>query len=314
MTGPSTQCPTLPARFGIVTPVMHPGQWPIDAGTVEALVAGQFPLWSGLGVTAVRSAGTVNALFRIGSGLVARFPLQGEDPATVEAGLRGEAAAAAELAGRLPWPTPEPVALGSPGPGFPLPWAVQTWLSGEVIWGRRISDDLAVELARLVAALRSIEVGERRFGGAGRGGDLAAHDEWVQDCLARSTGLFDVGRVQALWARLRGLPRSAADVMSHCDLTPGNLLVDAEGRLAGVLDVGSAGPADPALDLMVAWTMLDAGPRERFRRELAADELDWERSRGWALEQAVGLVWYYRHSNRTMREFGVSIIERLLAS
>jgi len=37
--------------------------------------------------------------------------------------------------------------------------------------------------------------------------------------------------------------------------------------------------------------MLDAGPRERFRRELTAGELDWERSRAWALEQAVGLVW-----------------------
>ena len=175
-----------------------------------------------------------------------------------------------KLTGRLPWPTPEPVALGSPGAGYPLPWAVQAWLPGEVIWGRRLSDDFAVELARLVAALRSIEVGERRFGGEGRGGDPAAHDEWVQACLERSTGLFDVGRVRALWARVRDLPRTAADVMSHGDLTPGNLLVDVEGRLAGVLDVGSAGPADPALDLMVAWTMLDAGPRERFRRELTA--------------------------------------------
>jgi aminoglycoside phosphotransferase (APT) family kinase protein len=38
--------------------------------------------------------------------------------------------AARELAGRTRFLTPEPVALGEPGAGYPLPWSVQTWLPG----------------------------------------------------------------------------------------------------------------------------------------------------------------------------------------
>lgn len=293
---------------------MHHDQLPIDESVVRALVAEQFPRWRGLPVRPVPSAGTVNALFRMGDDLVARFPLRPDDPDALGAALQREAEAAAELAGRLPVPTPEPVALGRPGRGYPLPWAVQTWLAGEPAWDRPLSAGHAAELAGLVRALRAIEVGGRRFAGPGRGGDLAAHDDWVAHCLDRSAGLFDVAAVGTLWARLRRLPRRSPDVMAHTDLTPGNVLLDPAGRLAGLLDVGGFGPADPALDLMVAWTMLDAGPRERFRSELGADDLDWERSRGWALEQAVGLVWYYRGTNPVMHRLGVRTLGRLLES
>ena len=40
----------------------------------------------------------------------------------------------------------------------------------------------------------------------------------------------------------------------HGDLHPGNLLVR-NGTLAGVLDFGSLGVGDPAVDLMAAWTV-----------------------------------------------------------
>lgn len=291
---------------------MHDDQLPVDADVVAALVADQFPGWRGLRVTAVPSTGTVNALFRIGGSLVARLPLRPDDPEVVAAALRREASAAAELAGRVPFRTPEPVALGRPGRGYPLPWAVQTWLPGEPAWDRPLSEECAADLARLIRALRTIEVGRRRFRGPGRGGELTAHDAWVAYCLGRSEGLFDVPSVRALWARLRRLPRHAPDAMAHTDLTPGNVLLDPSGRLTGVLDVGGFGPADPALDLMVAWTMLDARPRQRFRADLDADELDWQRSRAWALEQAVGLVWYYRETNPAMHRLGLRTLDRLL--
>ena len=48
-------------------------------------------------------------------------------------------------------------------------------------------------------------------------------------------------------------------MMSHGDLIPGNVLVSG-GRLAGVLDVGGVGPADPALDLVAAWHLLEDWP------------------------------------------------------
>src|SRR6516162_2406776 len=109
---------------------MHAGQLEVSAETVRKLVDEQFPRWRDLGIRAVDSAGTVNAIFRIGRQLAARFPLQPSDVESVRRQLDSEARAARELAGRTRFATPEPVAVGEPGAGYPLPWAVQTWLPG----------------------------------------------------------------------------------------------------------------------------------------------------------------------------------------
>jgi aminoglycoside phosphotransferase (APT) family kinase protein len=99
--------------------------------------------------------------------------------------------------------------------------------------------------------------------------------------------------------------------MTHGDLTPGNVLVSA-GRLVGVLDVGGLGPADPALDLVGGWHLLEAGPRRVFREELECGDLEWERGKAWALEQATGAVWYYATTNLAMFKMGLRTIDRIL--
>ena len=99
--------------------------------------------------------------------------------------------------------------------------------------------------------------------------------------------------------------------MCHGDLTPGNVLV-AGDRLTGVLDVGGLGAADPALDLVGAWHLLEAGARRDFRAVLGCDDLQWARGQAWALEQALGLAWYYRDSNPAMHLMGVTTIQRIL--
>jgi aminoglycoside phosphotransferase (APT) family kinase protein len=109
---------------------MHSGGLAVPDGVVRALVDAQFPQWRELPVRRLAAAGTVNAIFRIGDGLAARLPLRDGDPAEVAAGLRQEAAAAAALAEHSPFPVPRPAAIGAPGPGYPLPWSVQTWLPG----------------------------------------------------------------------------------------------------------------------------------------------------------------------------------------
>lgn len=101
--------------------------------------------------------------------------------------------------------------------------------------------------------------------------------------------LVDVPKLRRLWQEMRELPRAAADAMTHGDLIPGNVLVQ-EGRLTGVIDVGGLRPADPALDLVAAWHLLEAHPRHAFRDQLAASDLEWDRGRAWAFEQAMGLV------------------------
>ena len=241
---------------------MHAGELPVSAELVRDLIAGQFPRWRGLPVSRLASPGTVNAVFRIGDGLAARLPLRGTDPDAARRSLESEAAAARELAAATRFPVPEPAAIGEPGGGYPLPWSVQTWLPG--VSGDRDdparSEPFAADLAEFIAGVRAIGPRGRTFSGHGRGGDLRDHDEWMGTCLSKSAGLLDVAPLARLWASLRDLPREAPDVMSHGDLTPGNVLV-AGGRLAGVLDLGSFGAADPALDL----TSGSTGTRERRR-------------------------------------------------
>jgi len=101
--------------------------------------------------------------------------------------------------------------------------------------------------------------------------------------------------------------------MSHGDLTPSNVLLT-EGRLTGVLDCGGFGPADPAVDLIAGWHLLEDGPRAVFREELARDDLEWERSKAWAFEQSMGAIWYYTESNVTMSKMGQRTLSRILAN
>lgn len=100
--------------------------------------------------------------------------------------------------------------------------------------------------------------------------------------------------------------------MSHTDLIPANLLVE-DGRLTGVLDTGGLAAADPALDLVVAWHLLDAGPREALRRATVDSDLRWARGAAWAFAQAICLVWYYERSHPAMADLGRSTLSRLLA-
>lgn len=292
---------------------MHEDQLDVTVAVARRLIAEQFPLWADSHVAPVLSEGTVNAIFRVGDTLAARFPLQPREAEEVRRWLLGEAEAARRLFDATSFPTPEPVAIGEPGTGFPLPWSIQTWLTGRTATeedpGRSVR--FAEDLARFIHEVRAIDTDGQAFSSNGRGGDLRFNEEWMTKSFERSEGLVDVARLRPMWARLRDLPRQSPDVMTHGDLTPGNVLVD-NGRLVGILDVGGLGPADPALDLVGGWHLLDEVPRRILRGELGCNDLEWERGKAWALQQALGAVWYYRDSNLGMHAMGVRTIERIL--
>jgi aminoglycoside phosphotransferase (APT) family kinase protein len=69
-----------------------------------------------------------------------------------------------------------------------------------------------------------------------------------------------------------------------------------------VIDFGSAGLGDPAVDLMPAWNLLAGPAREAYRRALEVDEATWERGRGWAIDQAILALPYYVRTNPVMAE------------
>ncbi|MGW3097351.1 aminoglycoside phosphotransferase family protein [Streptomyces sp. NPDC001102] len=295
---------------------MHDDQVDVTTDMVAMLIQEQFPEWGGREIRRLASStGTVNAIFRIGKDLSARFPLRPADADEALAILEAEARASAELAQVSRFPVPRPVALGKPGAGYPMPWSVQTWLPGTIAFDADPSgsDAFAEDMAAFIAALRDAGTRGRRFNGDNRGGVIAHHDAWMAECFEESEGLLDVPRLRRMWNHFRELPREDADVMSHGDLIPGNVLVTGD-RLGGVLDTGGFGPADPALDLVSAWHLLEPGPREVLRRALGCGDLEWERGKAWAFEQAMGLVWYYARSNPTMSAMGRRTLDRILQS
>lgn len=300
----------LPAVIG---GVVHDDEVAIAATTVRALVDEQFPRLAGLPLRRSPDTGTVHVIFRIGEHHAARFPRLSDDPKTTPEGMQ---AAHGRVAAFAAWSTvasPEPVAVGRPGHGHPYAWSMQTWVPGRVATPTSDagSSELAEDLAALVASLRRAPTRGATHTGGARGGWLRDHDGWVETCLSRSEGLVDVEHARDLWNRLRTSRRGGDDVMSHTDLMAGNLLVE-RGRLVGVLDTDGFGPADPALDVIAGWHVLDDGPRQVFRDTLGVDDDEWDRARAWAHVQALGAVWYYRETNATMHAMGTTTIQRLL--
>jgi aminoglycoside phosphotransferase (APT) family kinase protein len=294
---------------------VHDDQISVTATQVAGLVADELSALAGLEVVPVEGAGTVHAIFRVGDEVGTRFPLRYDDPDRVQVRLRSEMVASAEFVLACPVPAPKPLHVGRPGHGYPLPWTAQSWLPGLTATPTSCesSADLAHALSEVLRHLRGWPVRGRRFGGSGRGGAFSDHDAWVAECIGRSEGLIDTDSARALWARLRRLPREEPDLMCHGDLIPSNVLI-ANGCLAGLLDTGGFRAADPALDLVVAWHLFEAGPREQLRRSLGCSDLQWERGMAWAFEQAIGAYWYYRHSNQTMADMGRTTLERLLSA
>ncbi|GAA3954350.1 aminoglycoside phosphotransferase family protein [Actinoplanes auranticolor] len=280
---------------------MHADQVDVGPADVAGLIAAQFPQWRDRPVRPVTSHGTVNALFRLGDDLVARFPLRPGAASDRRDELAHEQGQARWLAAHLPLAVPEPLALGAPGAGYDGWWAVYRWIPGETASQHTVGDPgaFARELAGFVTALHAVDTGGRTWNGVTRGGPLAAQDDDVQRALAQSTHLLDTVRLAGIWAQCRDADPAPADVWIHADLMPGNLLVR-DGRLVAVIDLETVCVGDPAFDLMPAWNLLPAAARDVYRQALGVDDAAWARGIGSAIVQAIVALPYYVDTNPVM--------------
>ena len=290
---------------------MHADEIDIDGPLVERLVAAQFPQWAHLPVTAVRSAGTDHAMFRLGDDMTVRLP---RIPGAARQ-VGKEQRWLPYLAPHLTLPVPAPLGSGVPGHGYGLPWSVYRWLDGENLFDEPLPDlrDAAVELGRFVAELRRIDA----TGGpvSSRGGPVRTRDAEVRAAIRDlgADGTVDAGAATAAWEEVLRLPQwEGAPVWTHGDLLPGNLLAR-NGRLSAVIDFGVLGTGDPACDMMAAWTVLSGGARELFREAAGADDATWARGRGWALCFGLTADHYYRVRNPVLAAVGRRAASEALA-
>ncbi|GAB7029309.1 aminoglycoside phosphotransferase family protein [Streptomyces sp. NPDC021749] len=289
-----------------------PGRYPLDDDLVGRLIAGQFPHWAGLALERFPSGGTVNAMYRLGDDMVVRLPLvQGGAP-----DVSTEQEWLPRLAPLLPTVIPEVLAAGQPAEGYPWPWSVYRWLTGENPEAGALSEPvpLARDLAGFVAAMRSLTF--RGAPAAYRGGPLASLDTQTRSAIEALRGIpeeaVDCDAVAAVWEDALRTPHwDGPPVWLHADLMPGNLLVTG-GRLTSVIDFGCMGVGDPACDLFPAWNLLPADARKVFREALDVDEATWIRGRARTLSQALIALPYYRRTNPTMARNARHVIRAVL--
>ena len=97
--------------------MMHDDQIEISGKVAIELIRSQFAEWSDQPIGRIESGSTVNAIFRIGGDLAARFPLRPADPGTTHQLLVDEARASAAFARHATVASPIPVVIGRPGLG-----------------------------------------------------------------------------------------------------------------------------------------------------------------------------------------------------
>lgn len=299
----------------MTTGQMHPDMHPVDDDLVRRLIAAQFPRWAGLTVARWPSGGTVNAMFRLGADLVVRLPLVRSGASDVST----EQEWLPRLAPHLPVPIPEVVAAGKPGEGYPWPWSVYRWLPGRPAEAGALTHPvgLAEDLAAFVTAMRSITLPTAPP--AYRGGPLTALDAATRAAIDQLRALpaedVDCDAATAVWEQaLRASASQEPPVWLHADLMPGNILLDADGRLAAVIDFGCTGTGDPACDLFPAWNLLPPPARKVFRETLPVDDPTWTRAQGRTLSQALIALPYYRTTNPSMAHNARHVITAVLTA
>jgi aminoglycoside phosphotransferase (APT) family kinase protein len=288
---------------------MHADEVAIDVALAARLVTAQFPELAVLPISAVRSTGTVNAIFRLGDRLCVRMPRV----ARWARDLETECMWLPKLAPHLSLRIPEPVGRGVPTSDYPFAWAIYDWIEGEPYADDLVDDErqAALDLARFVGELRRVEPTEDAPAGGRE--PLGELDADTRDAIAASAGEIDVTAAMDAWeASLEAPTWGGTPTWVHADLLRPNLLVDG-GRLRAVIDFGGAGVGDPAIDVIPAWSVFGSFGRRTFRDALEVDDGTYLRARGFALHQAAMIIPYYRETNPGFVELAARTVGEVLA-
>lgn len=291
---------------------MHEHETVISDEAVRRLVDDQFPRWACAPLRRLPPSGTDNQLFRLGADLLVRMP---RIEWAADSAQR-EYQWVPRLAPYLTTPIPVPVALGRPGDGFPWHWTVVPWFEGQTPTLDNFEPELwAVSLGAFARELRAVPGMDAPTKTEGRGGPLASLDEWVRTWTARADrDEVDPQAVLAVWRDALDAPAwDGEPSWFHGDLHDGNVLVR-DGRLAAVIDWGTTGRGDPAVELNAMWGYLPASVGELYRAAVGLDEAAYRRGRGFALAPAISGWTYYRDTAPRLAANNLATVKALIAS
>ena len=292
---------------------MHTDEVDTSQSLVRQLLTRQFPQWANLPLKAVLSAGTDNAIYRLGDDMSVRLPRINWAITQIDK----ENSWLPRLAPHLPLAIPELLAKGKPDEGYPYDWAIYRWIEGENKTIDQVSDprQAAVDIAHFIIALQKVDpvggplAAERNL----RGVSLKPRDEATRGAIKLLEGMIDANAALAVWKDALQAPEWQGEpVWFHGDLLIGNVLFK-QDRLSAVIDFGGLGVGDPACDLMIAWSLFSGKSRDVLRNVLNVNDATWARGRGQALSQAVIFIPYYLDTNPIGVKYARRMIDEILA-
>lgn len=287
-----------------------------DPRVVTRLLRDQAPHLAAMPVRVSPESGSSNWVFRLGDALAVRLPRSdGYVP-----DLLKEVRWLPHVAPHVVSPVPELVAFGEASQVFPRPWAIVSWLPGElpVNLDEMQQARFAETLGAFLQSLHAVDTA-----GAPRGAEHWGYrcgepvtdqiDDWAEKAATALADLFDPAAVREAWRRLRRVPPPTRPVCwVHTDLSAENTLIHDDGRLAGVIDFGGLGIGDRSVDLLYAWSLLDAPARDLLRVASASDEATWSRARTWAfVGPGLLTIANYRHSMPARSERLASMVDTI---
>jgi aminoglycoside phosphotransferase (APT) family kinase protein len=271
----------------------------VSSALAQSLIAAQFPQLAPVRAEAI-GAGFDNTAFCVNSAHIFRFPRRQFAVQFLEAETR----LMPVLAPRLPLPVPRPMFVGHPTDAYPWPFAGYQMLPGRTACSAALDNDqraaMARPLARFLATLHAIPVADATRFGAGPDTiarlDLVRRVPRARDDLAGLAEHKLVEHIGPFMIILDGAPANyapAADTLVHGDLYARHLLVDVDGRLAGVIDWGDVHLGDRAVDLAIVHTFLPRAARDEFLDAYGpVDDRTWCMARLCALWHTLTVLIY----------------------
>jgi aminoglycoside phosphotransferase (APT) family kinase protein len=271
--------------------------WVVTPKLARALIE---ETWPELRPVSLNNIGTGwdNSAYLINSSYVFRFPRRTIAVPLIET----EITLLPWLAPQLPLRIPVPVYAGSPSDSYPCPFVGYRIIPGSTLTAARFpaSDrrTLARPLARFLRTLHSIPADEAKTIGAPSDTldrlDIAKRRAATRARLEAITAAgiqCDITRIEQLLNTLPVIERPAADALVHGDLHSGQVIINEQREIAGIIDWGDVHVGDPAVDLGGVQAMLPPDCHDDFLQEYGpVDDVAWGAARGRAIWHSIAVL------------------------
>jgi aminoglycoside phosphotransferase (APT) family kinase protein len=211
-------------------------------------------------------------------------------------GTEREIAVLPRLGPLLPLAVPAPLFVGTPTDDYPWPYFGSALFQGREATGLDDGSrlEVALQLAEFLRTLHALELDLELPVDVNGRADMSRRVPMTLELLdeLKRLGLWqEPPGLRAFLDEAQGLPPGELTSIVHGDLHFRQVLVDG-GRVTGVIDWVDVCRSDPAIDLSMAWSFLNADDRARFLDAYGpVTEEQLVRARVLALALSAALAW-----------------------